>query len=490
MSGKKAAVLVGVLAVIAAAGGAGYYFRNEIKEMIPFLQDGSPADKVYVEKVSRVMNQYSGVSNRYNGTVESQETYEINVDSSRTIGKIMVEEGDLVEEGQTLVTYDTSDLKMQIQQINLEIESINNDIDNYNKQIDMTAKEAEKLPVEERFTYETEIQSLRNSISQKQFDLESKKLEISKNQTQINNSSLVSKVSGVVKTINEKGTDEYGNAAPFMTILQTGDYRIAGSIDEQNVWTISEGQQVLIRSRVDSERTWDGVITLIDTENPRQGDNNYMSSDSDTQTASKYPFYVELDSVDGLILGQHVYIELDLGQQETKEGLWLYGSYIVQDDGEPYVWAANDKERLEKRYVTLGEYDMEKDEYEILSGLTVSDYITWPMPGLYEGVVTVTSEAEVDYSSPLYNQDPGEMGDDLYDVDPGMTDDMGGAGWDMDGTEWTDDMGGTEWMDDMGEGVMMDDPEMPENTDASDGEESDADAGVMPLSAGEAEVEE
>ena len=474
MSGKKAAVLVGVLAVIAAAGGAGYYFRNEIKEMIPFLQDGSPADKVYVEKVSRVMNQYSGVSNRYNGTVESQETYEINVDSSRTIGKIMVEEGDLVEEGQTLVTYDTSDLKMQIQQINLEIESINNDIDNYNKQIDMTAKEAEKLPVEERFTYETEIQSLRNSISQKQFDLESKKLEISKNQTQINNSSLVSKVSGVVKTINEKGTDEYGNAAPFMTILQTGDYRIAGSIDEQNVWTISEGQQVLIRSRVDSERTWDGVITLIDTENPRQGDNNYMSSDSDTQTASKYPFYVELDSVDGLILGQHVYIELDLGQQETKEGLWLYGSYIVQDDGEPYVWAANDKERLEKRYVTLGEYDMEKDEYEILSGLTVSDYITWPMPGLYEGVVTVTSEAEVDYSSPLYNQEPREMGDDLYDVDPGMT----------------DDMGGTEWTDDMGEGVMMDDPEMPENTDASDGEESDADAGVMPLSAGEAAVEE
>ena len=292
MSGKKVAAWLGVLAVLAAAGGAGYYYRNEIKEMIPFFQDGSPADKVYVEKVSRVMNQYSGVSNRYNGTVESQETYEINVDSSRTIDKIMVEEGDLVEEGQTLVTYDTSDLKMQIQQINLEIESINNDIDNYNKQIDMTAKEAEKLPVEERFTYETEIQSLRNSISQKQFDLESKKLEISKHQTQINNSSLVSKVSGVVKTINEKGTDEYGNSAPFMTVLQTGDYRIAGSIDEQNIWTISEGQQVLIRSRVDAEKTWNGVISLIDTENPKQSNNNnyYSSSDSDMQMASRYPF--------------------------------------------------------------------------------------------------------------------------------------------------------------------------------------------------------
>ncbi len=484
MSGKKVAAWLGVLAVLAAAGGAGYYYRNEIKEMIPFFQDGSPADKVYVEKVSRVMNQYSGVSNRYNGTVESQETYEINVDSSRTIDKIMVEEGDLVEEGQTLVTYDTSDLKMQIQQINLEIESINNDIDNYNKQIDMTAKEAEKLPVEERFTYETEIQSLRNSISQKQFDLESKKLEISKHQTQINNSSLVSKVSGVVKTINEKGTDEYGNSAPFMTVLQTGDYRIAGSIDEQNIWTISEGQQVLIRSRVDAEKTWNGVISLIDTENPKQSNNNnyYSSSDSDMQMASRYPFYVELDSVDGLILGQHVYIELDLGQEETKEGLWLYGSYIVQDDGEPYVWAANDKERLEKRYVTLGEYDAEMDEYEILSGLTVSDYITWPMPGLYEGVTTVTSEAEVDYSSPLYNQEPSDMeGDGFYDVDPGMMEDMGGTEWMMEdmGTEWMmEDMEGAGWTDD---------PEAPADMDEG---AADAEAGVMPLEAGEAEVAE
>ena len=89
----------------------------------------------------------------------------------------------------------------------------------------------------------------------------------------------------------------------------------------------------------------------------------------DTQSASKYPFYVDLDSVDGLILGQHVYIELDQGQEEVKEGLWLYGSYIVQDEDTPYVWAANEKDRLEKRYIELGEYDADMDEYEIVSGL-------------------------------------------------------------------------------------------------------------------------
>ena len=235
--------------------------------------------------------------------------------------------------------------------------------------------------------------------------------------------------------------DANGNTAPFMTILKTGEYRVKGSIDEQNIWTLSEGQAVVIRSRVDETKTWNGTISLIDTEKPQEsgGSNMYASSSDGAMTATKYPFYIDLETADGLILGQHVYIELDNGQEQVKEGLWLYGSYIVQDEDQPYVWVANDKNRLEKRYVELGEYDEAMDEYEIVSGLTGDDYVTWPMPGLYEGIVTVTDEAEVDYSSPLYNQDPAgtEMPmDDMYteDLYPGEM-----------GTEYmVDEMMGTE----------------------------------------------
>ena len=417
MGKKSVGILIGVAAVVAVLGGTGYYFRDDIKQMIPIFDDGSSEDKVYVEKVSRIMNQYAGVSNRYNGVVETQDSYEVNVDSSRTISEIKVEVGDEVEEGQTLVTYDTSDLTMKIEQAKLELEGIQNEIDNYNKQIDTLTKETEKVDESERYDYTTQIQNIQNSIAQKQFDMESKKLEISKEQKQVSSSSVVSKVAGVVKEINEKGVDSNGNSAPFMTILQTGEYRIKGSIDEQNVWMLSEGQEVVIRSRVDSTKTWSGTIGKIDTESPQQGnDNGYYSTSSagDTQSASKYPFYVDLDSVDGLILGQHVYIELDQGQEEVKEGLWLYGSYIVQDEDTPYVWAANEKNRLEKRYIELGEYDADMDEYEIVSGLTEDDYITWPMAGLYEGVTTVTDEAEVDYSAPLYNQPADE---EMYDTE-------------------------------------------------------------------------
>lgn len=421
MNRKKIAGIIGAVVIIAALGGAGFYFRDQIMQAVPAFSDGKSDDKVYVEKVSKLMNQNTGISNRYNGVVETQDTYEVNVDSSRTIKEIYVKVGDEVEEGQKLLDYDTSDINMQIQQANLEVESINNDIANYNTQIKTLADEREKAAESEKFSYTTEIQSLENNIAQSKFDLESKQLEISKYRKQMENSSVTSKAAGIVKELNENGMDANGNSAPFMRILQKGDYRVKGTIDEQNVWMLQEGQQVVIRSRVDAEKTWSGSIGKIDTENAVKNENGgmYMSSDGQQETATKYPFYIELASAEELMLGQHVYIEMDEGQEEKKEGIWLMSGYIIQNEGDkPFVWAATDKERLEKRVVELGEYDQAMDMYQIVSGLTEKDYVAWPMPGLYEGVKTVTNADEVDYSSPLYNQESTEAMPGMED--PGM----------------------------------------------------------------------
>ena len=123
----------------------------------------------------------------------------------------------------------------------------------------------------------------------------------------------------------------------------------------------------------------------------------------------------------------------------------------MQDESGAYVWAANEKDRLEKRYVELGEYDGELNEYEILSGLSGDDYIAWPMEGLYEGVTAVTDSEEVDYTAPLYNQESTE------DMD--LTDGNHGSGDmqlvpegaelfpDVDGTEFFGEMDGAEYID-------------------------------------------
>lgn len=410
MSKKKVGIIIGVVVAIAAVGVGGFFLKDRFT-----TSGGNSDDKVYVEEVSSVMNQASGVMNRFNGTVESQETYEVKVDSSRKVKDVNVEVGDEVKTGDVLLTYDTDDLTSQVKQAKLDMEEMQNDIDNTNKQISTLTTERDQAAEEEKFDYTTQIQSLQNTIQQKKYDMEAKQLEIDKLQKQIDESTVVSKVDGVVKTINNSQSDDSGSSDAFMTVMQTGDYRVKGTINEQNVWSISEGQSVIIRSRVDNSITWTGTITKIDTENQVQNNNDYYSSDSSTEKATKYPFYVQLDSTDNLILGQHVYIELDEGQQEEKEGLWLYSYYIVQDDGDPYVWADDGKGKLEKRTVELGEYDENLDEYEIVSGLAEDDLITWPMSGLYEGVKTVTNADEVDYSSPLYNSTEDGMLEDGMD---------------------------------------------------------------------------
>lgn len=465
MKKKKVAVFVGVVVLLAAIGGAGYYYRDQIMEMVPFLNFARSDDRVYVEKVGKIMNQFYGVANRYNGVVEAQDTYDVNVDTERTIKEVLVSVGDTVEVGQQLVIYDTQEIEMQKRQAELELQSMQNEIATYRKQIEVLKKERDTVAEADKFSYTTEIQSLENSIEQSNFDLESKQLEIDKYQEQITDSMVVSKNSGIVRTINESGFDDNGNSVAFMTVQQAGGYRIKGSISEQNVWNVEEGQTVIIHSRVNADVTWDGVITKIDRESTMSGNNNgNMGYDSyeGAESATKYPFYVEVQSQNDLMLGQHVYMELDEGQQEEKEGLWLYSYYIVFEDDEAaenvfddydttemtemlelpemtesidtdstetvpvrkaYVWAANEKNRIEKRYVTLGQYDAELDEYEILDGLTEEDYIAWPMEGLYEGVITVTNEEDVDYSSPLYNSgedtetDFEEDGVDLDNID-------------------------------------------------------------------------
>ncbi len=422
MSRKKIGVIVaaGVIAVAAVIGGIWYFGKGN-------SGSGKSADKVFVQKVSEIDKWNTGVNSSYSGIVESQETWDVNKDTERQVKEVLVAVGDTVDVGTPLFTYDTKEAENQIAQTKLEIESISNDISNYNSQIDELQKEKKNAPEDQQFEYTTQIQTLQTNIKQSEYDQKSKQADIDKYQQTIDNAVVTSKIAGVIKSINEDGTDASGNTTAFMTVLATGDYRIKGKIDEQNVSYLTVGQEVIVRSRVDENVTWKGTITAIDTEttadNNSNGSVSYMNgSDSSSEGATKYPFYVTLDSTDGLILGQHVFIEPDYGQTEVKEGIWLDESYIVQDDGDPYVWAANDRNKLEKRKVELGEYDDTLFKYEIVSGLTEEDYITWPMTGLYEGVTTVTDENEVDYSSPLYNMESTDTMDEDEFMEGGMSD--------------------------------------------------------------------
>ena len=149
---------------------------------------------------------------------------------------------------------------------------------------------------------------------------------------------------------------------------------------------LSEGSDVIVRSRINEDAVYTGTVTKVETD-PQTDTNNYYSNTS-SDTATKYPFYVTLDSSDGLMLGQHVYIELNNGQNTIKKGIWLDSSFICYDENQkPFVWVS-EKERLKKREIQVGESNEETYTTQITSGLQNNDYIAWPDETYTEGMKT------------------------------------------------------------------------------------------------------
>ena len=171
-------------------------------------------------------------------------------------------------------------------------------------------------------------------------------------------------------------------------------------------------------SRVDPSKTWLGTVTLVDYENPIKNDSSggYVISGNDSSnTASKYPFYVELDSMDGLIMGQHLYLER-YTEGAGASGVPVSSAYICyEEDGSAYVWAENSHAKLEKRAITLGDYNENSDCYDVVDGLTEDDYIAFPDEKFCRVGASTTH-------TPVVSEDlEGETGDaDMSGMDTGM----------------------------------------------------------------------
>lgn len=428
MKKKGIIILIVVLLVLAGAAGAIYYVLHNKK--------ASNEELVYATKISDLNGGYDLTESRYMGTVESQEVKGVNRDSDKKVKELYVKEEDEVKAGDVLFEYDTESMELQLRQLELELTSINNNIATLNQQIASLTTEKAAAPAEEQLSYSAQIQNLQAQVNQANYDASAKQLEIDRQKLSMENTKVVAPMDGIIKTINENnstsssdddssnsnsdnGSDSTNNA--YITIMAKGDYRIKATASELTVRSMSEGQSMIIRSRVD-DSTWTGTVTKIDLEHPDNGNNNdyYMSSGT---TATKYPFYISLDSTDGLMLGQHVYVEADYGQGDVKEGLWLDEYYIMQEDDGAYVWAENAKGYIEKRKVELGEYDENMMRYQILSGLTEDDYIAYPEDRVKEGMKVTHNYEDVMIDD---TGDDGTIDDGSYDdgaYDDGYTDD-------------------------------------------------------------------
>lgn len=363
---RKIVILAVVAALILIAAAAFFFLRGRGNSNVE-------GDGIYMQRISD-LTQTNFTVDKYSGVVEAQKTQSFKKDPEKKVAEIYVTVGQEVKVGTPLFKYDVKSAEHNISSTNLDIEGLNNEI-----------------AVLRAAGNSTEIQL---QISEKQLEIRQKEADLEKYKQEIAQAEVLSSIDGIVKIVSEDGgTDSTGQDIPIVAITEIGEFRVKGKVSEQAFHTLYPGMEVLIRSRVDETKVWPGKISTIETD-PSNTNNNggvFYEESNSAERASSYPFYVNMENTEGLMLGQHVFIEPDYGQEaaETKEGLWIDMSFIVyEEDGSTFVWSS-DRGRLVKKTVEVGEPDEETFTVEILSGLTEEDFITWPDETFEEGMKTI-----------------------------------------------------------------------------------------------------
>ena len=376
--------IITLLLVLALLGGGAYYLYQR--------DFGGSKETAYVQSVSAIIGSGSvGLYAQYNGVVEAKDVIEVNPTGSMPIKECYVSAGSKIREGEPLFCYDVDDLELQYAQIEIDISGVENNLRTYRDQLSALNTKLKKAKEEERYAIELDIQTVELDIRKAEFDLEDKHRRAAEMQAVIDASEVLSPVTGTVRSVrdNSGSYDPFGygysdGSSAYITIIAGTAFCVKGTVNEQTIYTLYVGMPVLIRSRV-NDRVLHGTIYRIDTETPDSSQSAVYYYDGG-ERASKYAFYVEPDSIEGLMIGQHVVIDLNT-DTDTSTALMLPAAFLFEENGSYFAWAADADGRIEKRAVTVGAYDEETECWEILDGLARRDRIAFPDETIHAGML-------------------------------------------------------------------------------------------------------
>ena len=260
--------------------------------------------------------------NRYAAMIVSEDVTNIDRDSGKSILELYVSVGDTVKAGDKLFTYDSEALELELEKQQLELEKMKNEQLAYSEQlVKLENQLANTWNETEKSRITLEINTLKTTQLENDYAIISKENSIADIQQVLANIDVFSPVDGTVRKINEDDPSQ-----SYISIQQEGAYRVKGSLNEMNMCSLFPGMRIRAVSRIDSNIAWLGTIASIDTESASQYEDPwYGSYDGGMNSSSSYVFFADLDSTEGLLLGQHVYVEL---LPTEMVGLWIPDSFL------------------------------------------------------------------------------------------------------------------------------------------------------------------
>ena len=330
-----------------------YYFTHRGKK-----------EEVYVDEYSYMKVEQTdeiGTIN-LNGYVKANNPIGIFVDKKLKVKEVFIKNGDFVEKGQILMTFDddeTNKLNRSIEKEKINLQKIQRDLN--------TTRELYKLGGASR----DEVKNLEDSARISQLNIDEYVEVLSKTATEVR-----SPVDGVVSNLKAQENYLVDTDSSLLEIIDADDLRIIVEIPEYNTQTVKLGQSIKVRQDIsDDNKVYDGEITKIS----RLSTTSSMTGENVLEAEVKTN-----ETIPNLVPGFKIKAVLQL--KSDVKNIIIPKIALQNEEGKYFVYTLDDKNTIRKKIITIK--NIVGDNIIVLSGLNPGEEIVLtPDNRLRDGLV-------------------------------------------------------------------------------------------------------
>ena len=347
--GKLKFIILLILIIL----GLVYYFTHRGKK-----------EEVYVDEYSYMKVEQTdeiGTIN-LNGYVKANNPIGIFVDKKLKVKEVFIKNGDFVEKGQILMTFDddeTNKLNRSIEKERINLQKIQRDLN--------TTRELYKLGGASR----DEVKNLEDSARISQLNIDEYVEVLSKTATEVR-----SPVDGVVSNLKAQENYLVDTDSSLLEIIDANDLRIIVEIPEYNSQTVKLGQNVKVRQDIsDDDKVYDGEITKIS----RLSTTSSMTGENVLEAEVKTN-----ETIPNLVPGFKIKAVLQL--KSDVKNIIIPKIALQNEEGKYFVYTLDEKNTIRKKIITIK--NIVGDNIIVLSGLNPGEEIVLtPDNRLRDGLV-------------------------------------------------------------------------------------------------------
>ncbi|MGG5311185.1 efflux RND transporter periplasmic adaptor subunit [Enterococcus sp. DIV1304_2] len=386
-------LVVGAISIVASSGKT---------------KEGNSETNIEARSVKSLIDEVKAANLILAGKVMPNNSNKIKIDPERgTVKDILVNEGDVVEKGQPLFTYQT-DQQRKVVEAEMEIEvkvraveqarvTANQKWTAHNQKVAELGKARQDYAKEKSEELQSTIKSLEgeipglnadaiagdNEVKNAETELRRAQLLHQNEKERLNEDTVTADHSGRIKSLNRdlvNQSKERQKEENFMEILDDSNLYVDGQVTEFDREKVAVDQRVEIMDRKDQENTWQGTIVQVAnlTSDAKQDDQK-----EENPNLSKFPYKVKIDPKEEMpLIGSNVYVNV-LPQGFVPGKVIINQRYLMEKDEKYYVWKVENN-RIKEHEVKVN--PMDNELAEIVEGLTVEDQLALPQTGMVEGM--------------------------------------------------------------------------------------------------------